>query len=251
MRAVLSLTAALFVVLAVEPARAAIIAPDEDVMTSAFFSGSDLVRGYAGDNRPVFRASSDNAFGVGPETIYVDFSSEDFTAFAGPVTAILTMQSVDGGFGANAGPGNPFTVSAHGVNANPFTSITDDTNPGGPVSWSDFFANNILDADPAALTVVDAIDVAVTVDVSALVNDWASGAVADQVIALTGKNDFSPPPGFLHGFLNNTETPGSTFLTVTPIPEPSTGLLLLGGLTLLGRRRRVRPEGGAAAEARG
>ena len=117
---------------------AVILQPNEDVMTSAFFFPPDSVRGYPGDTRPVFRVSTDNAFGVGPETIYLSFDSVfnpgDYT---GPVdSAMLSMESVDGVFGANADALNPFIVSAQGVNLNPLTSITDDTNLGGPlVHW--------------------------------------------------------------------------------------------------------------------
>ncbi|MEM1097186.1 MAG: hypothetical protein AAGH92_00215, partial [Planctomycetota bacterium] len=138
---------------ATESSATTVINPVEDVMTSAFFFPPDSVRGFAGDNRSVFRVSSDLAFGVGPETIYINFDANDFTGLATPVTsAILTMQSVDGLFNANASVSDPFIVSAHAVSADPITSITDDTNLLGPISAPDFFANNILAADPAALT---------------------------------------------------------------------------------------------------
>ncbi|MEM8495596.1 MAG: hypothetical protein AAF663_09450, partial [Planctomycetota bacterium] len=58
------------------------INPTEDVMTSAFFQGPNQVRGYAGDARPTFRVSSDLAFGVGPETVYIGFDSADFAAIS-------------------------------------------------------------------------------------------------------------------------------------------------------------------------
>ncbi len=55
------------------------------------------------------------------------------------------------------------------------------------------------------------------------------------------KNDISGGE-FLHGFANNTETPGSTFLTVTAVPEPTAVLLGLVGMavvaTTCGRRGR-------------
>jgi hypothetical protein len=212
------------------------IDPVEDVMTSAFFSGPNYVRGYAGDNRNVHRVATDNAFGVGPETIYITFDAADFTGLTSPVpSATLTVQSASGGFGADAGPGNPFTVSAHAVNADPLASITDDTNPGGPISWINYFNNNILTADPAALTSIDGFG-PVTFDVTSIVNDWLDGSNTIFAIALTGTNDTSGN-GFLHGFLNNTESPGSTFLTVVPEPA-SVALIGLGGVALIARRRR-------------
>jgi len=206
-------------------------------MTSAFFQGPNQVRGYAGDARPVFRVSSDDAFGTGPETVYLAFEAADFSTLSGPVSsATLNVVSADGGFGANAGPGSPFNVSAHAVNADPITSITDDTNPGGAISASDFLANNILAADAAAITAVDGFGT-VQFDITQVVNDWIAGSNAIFAIALTGKNDVQVGNGFLHGFLNNTETPGSTFIA---IPEPTSLTLLgMGTACVLIRRRQA------------
>ena len=117
----------------------------EDVMTSAFFSGTDRVRGYAGDNRTVHRVSSDVAFGVGPETVYLTFDSIEVAALGGSIPkAILSVESASGGFGGDATPSNPFAMSAHAVSANPLLAITDDSNPSGPIDWLDFFNDNIL-----------------------------------------------------------------------------------------------------------
>ncbi|MEM9386778.1 MAG: VPLPA-CTERM sorting domain-containing protein [Pseudomonadota bacterium] len=219
-------------------------APDEDVMTSAFFFGPNYVRGYVGDVRPAFRVGTDNAFGAGPETIYLDFSSVDLSSFdSSAVRATLTLRSVDGGFGANAGPGNPFTVSAHGVDADPFARIEDDTNPGGDIFWFDFFSENILPADAAALSVVDCIDCDITFDVTALISSWIDAGDALQFIALTGSNDTSGND-FLHGFRNNSDTladEGFTFLSVSAVPVPAAVWLMLGALGIMvpaGRRQR-------------
>ena len=60
----------------------------------------------------------------------------------------------------------------------------------------------------------------------------------NDAFGLTGKNDTSGTD-FLHGFLNNTEASGSTFLTLNPVPEPTTGMLAVVGLALtLGRKSR-------------
>lgn len=221
---------------AVTAPAATIVAPTEDVMTSAFFFGPNFVRGYAGDDRPTFRVSSDNAFGTGPETVYIGFDPSDFAAYGAPVaSAVLSMQSVDGGFGANAGPADPFLVSAHAVDADPFTSITDNTNPGGLIAWDDFFASNIEAADAAAATVINGFG-AVEFDVTALVNDWIGGTNSVFAIAVTAKNDpqtGNGGSGYLHGFLNNTEVPGSTFLTVNAVPEPTSLLIGLTACTVL------------------
>jgi hypothetical protein len=150
------------------------------------------------------------------------------------------MQSAAGGFGGDASSGNPFTVSAHAVSADPLTSITDDTNPAGPIGWVSFFNNNILPADPAALTAIESFG-PVTFDVTAVVNDWIAGTNTVFALAMTGKNDTSGND-FLHGFLNNSEAPGSTFLTVN-VPEPAALLLsivgLVGVVSALGCRCRV------------
>ncbi len=225
-------------------AAATVIEVTEDVMTSSFFIGANTVRGYAGEgNRPVLRTSTNGAFGLpGAETIYLTFDY-DFSAFSGPVTATLTMQSTAGGQGADASEDNPFLVSAHGVLANPLTTITDDTNPGGPVSWLTFFNSYILPADAAASTSVTGFG-AVSFDVSALVNEWRTGTNPVSAIAITGKNDVSGN-AFLHGFLNNNNSGpgmGYTFLTVSAVPEPGTYAMLLVGVAGLGavvRRRRA------------
>lgn len=216
------------------PARAVTIGADDSVMTSGFFTGTNLVRGYAGEGRNTLRASTDGAFGLaGAETIYVSFDY-DFSSFTGPVQALLTVQSISGGFGADADAENPFTVSAHGVDANPLTSITDDTNPSGPIHWLDFYEDHILPASGAASTVINGFGT-FTFDVSSVVNSWIAGTNPFHALALTGKNDTSGAD-FLHGFLNNGENPGTMFLTVTAVPEPSEWALLLAGLGLIGYR---------------
>jgi hypothetical protein len=235
-----SLTVAIVAMVQSANAASTVVPIVEDVMTSSFFQGTNLVRGYAGDNRPTFRVSTNDPFGTtGAETIYITFDSSSFSSFTSPVSsAVLTVTSKSGGFGADAGPGNPFTVSAHGVASNPLTTIMDDTNPGGTKSWLAFYTDDILPADPAALTSVDSFGLG-TFDVTTLVNDWISGANTVFALALTGKNDTSGNE-FLHGFQNNTELLGSTFLTVTTVPEPSS--MLLGMATLVcgcGLRRRV------------
>lgn len=226
-------------------AGADIIAPEEDVMTSAFFSGPNFVRGYQAGNRPTFRVGSNNAFGVGPETIYLKFSSADFSTYSDPVdSAILTMESVSGGFGADASSSSPFVVSANAVNLDPFANITDDTNTSGTVAWRDFFNNNILDSDEAARTTITGSGT-VQFDVTGIVNDWIEGNNAEFFIAMTGKDD-SSGNSFLHGFRNNSNDGNSnlgvTFLTVSPsaVPEPGSCLVLLslGGLAFAVRRRR-------------
>ena len=151
-----------------------VLEPDEGVMTSGFFQGTDLVRGYAGDNRPTFRVSNNNPFmTAGAETIYLSFASFDPMAFTEPVSsAILSLTSVDGGFNANASATNPFLVSAHGVSSSPFNSIIDDTNASGTTDWVTFFDDEILTATDSVS--VDSFGV-INFDVTDLVNDWISG----------------------------------------------------------------------------
>lgn len=225
-------------------AEAAVITPAEDVMTSSFFTGGDFVRGYPADSRATFRVSTTNPFGtVGAETIYVKFNSSDFASYTTPVaSAVLTVQSKSGGFGADASAGSPFTVSAHGVTADPIGSITDNTNPSGTINWLDFYNNNILPADPAALTAINGFG-AFTFDVTSVINSWIAGTNTVFSLALTGKNDTSGGE-FLHGFwpFNDAASPANAmFLTVTPVPEPTAlvlGVLAMVGVALKWRRRR-------------
>jgi hypothetical protein len=210
-----------------------------DVMTSLFFTGTDLVRGYAGDGRTVHRVSTENPFGtVGAETIYLSIDPGEFTGLSEPVAkAVLSLESVDGGFGANADAANPFTVSAHAVDTDPLTAITDDTNPSGPIDWLTFYNDHILDVAPGSSTVVDGFGT-VEFDITSLVNDWIAGTNTVYAVALTGKNDTSGGE-FLHGFLNNSDNSGATFLTLSAVPEPGSAVLcVLGLMGLVGRRSR-------------
>lgn len=60
---------------------AVIIPVQEDVMTTSFFAGSDLIRVYAGDNRPTFRVSTDGAFALaGAETIHLTLIPRNLVA---------------------------------------------------------------------------------------------------------------------------------------------------------------------------
>ena len=70
-----------------------------------------------------------------------------------------------------------------------------------------------------------------------IVSDWIDGNNTVFAIALTGDNDTSGS-SFLHGFLNNSEAPGSSFLSVETVPEPGSLALLGLGAGLLLRRRR-------------
>lgn len=208
------------------------IAVDNDVMTSPFFTGANLVRGYAGDNREVNRVSTHNPFASpGAETVYLSFDYDFAANFTGPVTATLNLQSVSGGFDADASQESPFLVSAHALSANPLTAIIDNTNPAGTTDWLSFYNNQIQAAAPAASTSISGFG-NVQFDVSAIVNDWISGANSVFVMALTGRND-SSGKDFLHGFLNNSQHPGSTYLTVSQVPLPGGLILMISGLVTL------------------
>ena len=151
-------SALIAVLAAAEAGQAATTIPVvEDVMTSSFFTGTNLVRGYGVEtNRPTLRVSTFNPFGTaGAETIYLSFDPAAFDSYSGPVPqALLTLQSVAGGFMADATDANPFAASAHAVNADPLVSIEK--------SVRDASGGN----DPAALrdAAVSAVRAAVTAD---------------------------------------------------------------------------------------
>lgn len=231
--------ASLAAAVAMHPASAGSVQVDvqEDVMTSGFFTGTNLVRGYAGENRAVHRVSTPSPFGVsGAETVYLTFDASDFTGITDPLgQALLTVTSADGGFGANASAASPFIVSAHAVTDDPLITITDDTNPGGTIDWLTFYSSKVNVASPEARSVIDGFG-QVQIDVTQIVSAWLDGDNTAFAIAITGDNDTSGND-FLHGFVNNSEAPGSSFLTVTTVPEPgSLALLGLGGAVLSRRR---------------
>ena len=222
-----------------------VIPVTEDVMTSSFFIGTNRVRGYPGDNRDVLRTSTPGAGGLAnAETIYLTFDY-DFTSFTGPVNATLTMQTIAGGQNADGTAENPFLASAHAVSADPLTSIIDDTNPGGTITWSNFYNNNILPSDPAASTSISSFG-EVEFDISGIVNGWRTGDNTIYALAITGLNDTSGST-FMQGFRDNNYSGtdlGYTYLTVSAVPEPATLALALSGLVTIGgvaRRRRQRP----------
>jgi hypothetical protein len=218
-----------------------IVPVDKNVMTSGFFTGTNLVRGYAGEGRAVHRVSTNDPFGTpAAETVYMTFNY-DFAALGAPVPkAILTVESVAGGFGADATPDDPFLISAHGLTADPLTSITDDTNPTGPIIWTSFYANNILPAALEARTSVGGFGT-FQFDVTDLVNSWIDGSNTVHALALTGKHDTSGLE-FLHGIVNDSETAGVTH-HITLVPEPSSVVLAGIAAALFGtavvRRRRL------------
>lgn len=234
----------LLALLLISPVGAVTIPVDQDVMTSAFFQGDNQVRGYADETplRGSHRVASDLAFGSGPETVYMTFDFDFPGSFSQPIqSATLTVESVPGGFDADASPENPFQMSVHGVSADPLATITDDTNPSGTVSWIDFFDNNILDAASEATTVVTGFGT-LEFDVTSLVNSWIDGSNSIHTLALTGKTDTLSDGNVLHGIVNNSSTAEvSHFLTVV-VPEPASimlmGLGLAGFISLYGLRRK-------------
>lgn len=215
-----------------------VIPVDLNVMTSGFFQGTNVVRGYAGEGRTVERVSTHQAFATaGAETVYLTFDF-DFASLSGPVPqATLRVESVPGGFGADATPSLPFLMSAHGLSADPITSITDDTNSGGPIHWVDFYNDNILPAAPAASTLVTGHGI-LEFDITDLVNSWIAGTNSVFALALTGKNDTSGNE-FLHGILNDAETLGVSH-SISIVPEPSTWLMLAGSGIACAAFRRFR-----------
>lgn len=233
----------------VHPSSAAaevVIAPTEDVFTSGFFfppGTPNAVQGFDSDVplRNLLRVSSPAPFGIqNPEVIYLQFNPASFSSLGGSIrSARLTMTSVDGGFSANASATMPFLVSAHGVNSDPLSIILDDDNAGGFLTSFEYFQTQILAAPLQSRTVIDAIDQTFEFDVTSIVNSWLDGSNPNFYLAMTGSNDLSGTD-FLHGFSNNSFTPGSTFLTVTAIPEPSgLGGLLVATSIIWARRRRA------------
>lgn len=213
------------IIIASQQAAALQINIQEDVMTSSFYSGDNRVRGYATDDRNVHRVSK---YGSYIETMYITFNANDFASLKKVNNATLTITSADGGFGANASKEKPFIVSAHAVDSNPLTSIKDDTNPTGNINWKDFYNNNILQANNESLVTVDSFG-KININVSSIVNSWIDGSNNVFALAITGKNH-NLGTSILHGFLNNSENPGATYLTVQEVPVPAAAWLFASAL---------------------
>ena len=213
----------------------------EDVMASGFFQGENLIRGYADESpiREAHRVSSNEAFGVGRETVYMTFEY-DFASLGQVQSATLHVASVDGGFGAEGSSENPFGMAVSAVSENPLTAITDDTTPGGTIAWDDFFANNILDPAPEAITTVTGIG-ELQFDVTSLVSSWADGSNDIFALALHGKADTLSNGEILHGIANNSFTADTSHFLTVVVPEPSSfSLVTISFLGLLAMPRKLR-----------
>ena len=214
---------------------------DRDYMTSGFFSMDPFVRG-DNDGRATNRVSSSNPFGVHNENTFLEFDDYDWSSFEGPVdSATFRIEVISGGFGADSAADNPFDISVHSLNNNPWTTI-DHMLPSGAGSYQEFVASEITSSSVVSTTTVAGVGV-YEWDMTSLVNEWIANGDTNYAftIALSGIMDTSGST-FLQGLVNSS-APGltgeETIGQITVVPTPS-GLALIagGGVLAMGRRRR-------------
>ncbi|MGJ8636335.1 MAG: hypothetical protein ACSHX5_05785 [Phycisphaerales bacterium] len=217
------------------------IVTDRDYMTSGFFSADPQVRG-DNDGRGVNRVSSINPFGVFNENTYLEFNDTDWSSFDGPVdSAIFQVEMVSGGFGADSSEENPFAVSLHSLQNDPWTTI-DHLAHSGPSYYQSFVNSEITSSSVVATTSVAGSGV-YEWDITALVNDWIVNGSSNfaYTIALSGILDTSGST-FLQGIVNSSDpslTGSETIGQIVLVPAPGALACIAGAGLFASRRRRA------------
>lgn len=213
---------------------------DRDYMTSGFFSLDPLVRG-DNDGRGDNRVSSQSPFGTFNENTYLEFNDFDWSSMSGSVDqAIFRIGVSSGGFGADSDSENPFDISVHSLNSDPWTTI--DHHAASGKGFYQNFVNDQITLDSIVSTTKVAGEGVYDWDITALVNEWIANGDANLAftIALSGIADTSGNT-FLQGLTNSSSpTLGeeATIGQIVLVPAPGMGIVLAGFGVFAARRRR-------------
>lgn len=216
------------------------VTTDRDYMTSGFFSLDPLVRG-DDDGREINRVSSNQPFGTFNENTYLEFNDFDWSSLGGSVdSAVFQIEVVSGGFGADSDSENPFSISAHALAQDPWTTIDHHATSG--TGFYQNYVNQYITEDTVVSTTSVAGAGVYEWDITSLVNDWIVNGDANfaQTIALSGIRDTSGGT-FLQGIVNSTNpnlTGSETIGQIVVVPAPAGSLMIaLFGVHAIRRRR--------------
>lgn len=144
-------------------------------------------------------------------------------------TLDLWVDATDGtGFGASPTAGTPVLIDLYALSG-PWVEST--------VTWSTIPAAGALYSSLS----IGGINQLVSFDVTALVQDWLDGVLTNNGLLLQGNAPVGSP-SVVANFSSASGTLAPA-LTITPVPEPSTVILALCSLPLIGwqyRRSRAR-----------
>ncbi len=210
---------------AIDRAPGATLAPTDDSFGYQFLHDMPLGSPPFGAYLPAGQTSTGHS---NMSVLKFDVASLGLTAadVTSATLSLYVLSTEATGFGVSPSAGSPVTVDLSAL---------------GPGAWDE--ATLTWDSIPAPLAqynaqVVDATGVTVTFDVTALVQDWLSGAVANNGLLLAGDAPVGSSPNWVIPVFSSKE--GSVVPTLSVVPEPAGVALALSALPALfwlGRRR--------------
>lgn len=134
---------------------------------------------------------------------------------------LWVVDTANTGFGASPSAGSPVLVDLHAL-----------TGPWDPttLTWSNFPAAG---AQYSSLS-INGINQLVSFDVTSLVQDWLDGALANNGLVLSGNAPVGSSPNWVIPVFGAGPAVPGPVLTITAVPEPSTVILALCSLPLIG-----------------
>lgn len=130
--------------------------------------------------------------------------------------------------GISPTPGSPVLVDLHALAAS-----WDPTT----LTWATFPASGALYSSLS----ISGINQLVSFNVTSLVQDWLDGALANNGLVLTGNTPVGSSPNWVIPVFGAGPAVPGPVLNITPVPEPSTVILALCSLPLVGwQLRRAR-----------
>ena len=166
---------------------------------------------------------------MGPPHGIQDFTGMSFLKFdlsgisgTAVSSAVLMLERLDEGNHVQPSNGNPMDVHIHDMSVDVENTM---------YSKADLFAG--VTSHQSTTTIGDAG--VYSWDITALVNGWLSGSIANNGIALVATPVNSADGGLVTYFASGTNNSAvMPNIQITAVPEPSTWLLMIGGLGLVG-----------------